>query len=220
MHDPMCVAFKVKYPIPKRVYASRNAPRWQLSRRRRTNPENLGEPVWPWWRPTGYNLHAFGHRWGWRTLATVWHVEPNGADAGEVCKHWRDGKPNHRWRWHVRHWRVQVKPWLSIRRRFDRCGECNRRMNKASRHGYMGGDAVYHRECIALRNLRHQRDDADAFIDHLFNAYRVSADLDIEDAVGRLSPHGATNIWRERYRMQKRLGWDHDKYGQFVRSTS
>lgn len=126
MHDPMVVAFKVPSPIPKRDrwqdkhhYKGR---RWGWTRRRRTNPENRGQPVYPWWRPAGWTFAAAGQVWRWRTLSTVWHVEPGGADAFTVCKH-----ASH-WKWHVHHWKIQVPPLQDLRARlFDRCEECGRK---------------------------------------------------------------------------------------------
>lgn len=221
MHDPMCVAFTARVPLPRRGWATKNAPRFGVERARYTNPSHAGVPIYPWWRPKGYSVHAFGKRWRWATFATIWHVEPRGADSGEVCKHWRDGKPDHRWRWHVRHWKVQVHPVLAVSRRFERCGECGRRMNKAVRFGYMSGDATYHRECMDLRHLRSQREDADAFIVHLFHGLRAALDLDEDEALTQVSrvPDPGWRLGRERRRLQQRLGWEINEAGKFVRSS-
>lgn len=92
MHDPMTVAHEVVLPIPVRRWrGNRTDPRWGVRRMRRTNPENLGEPVSPWWRPTGWRIFATGHRLGLYRAATIWHVEPGGRDSGEVCGHWVRG---------------------------------------------------------------------------------------------------------------------------------
>lgn len=123
MHDPLCVAFEVKLPIP-RVYLSRKhfaegrAPSFDtgIRRRRRTNDENLGQPIYPWWRAKGYEVFAFGAQWRWTSFLTIWHSEPGGRDSGDVCPHrikWEDhtGKVHYRrstaWRWHVHHWHIQ-----------------------------------------------------------------------------------------------------------------
>src|SRR4051812_42110753 len=114
MHDPMVVAHEVPSPIPHREsWLDRHlrGRRWGFVRSRRTNPENLGEPTYSWWRPCGYTLALAGRAYGLGTLATIWHVEPDGHDSGEVCKHWRrfpDGttEVTRAWRWHVHHWRI------------------------------------------------------------------------------------------------------------------
>lgn len=144
MHDPMAVAHEVPFPVPRRVKwreARHDGRRWGWTRRRRTSPENLGEPVYPWWRLDGWTFALGGRVYGWRRLATIWHVEPKGRDSGDVCKHYRsaDDTPpwkvrlfpwlrlipanpdpgvNHKafisdraWKWHVWHWRIQL-PWL------------------------------------------------------------------------------------------------------------
>lgn len=165
MHDPMVVAFEVPAPIPCRKKwrdARSGQPRWTPGRRRRTNEENLGEPVYRWYRPAGWEPKLAGRAFGLRTFATVWHVEPGGHDSGEVCKHWIDGKHSNAWRWHVHHWSIQVIPYRRVRNwLFQRCGECGRRFFwKDSRHGYMSSDTVYHDRCMTLRHVQYQLDDA------------------------------------------------------------
>jgi len=98
---------------------------------RRSNPENIGEPVYPWWRPKGYECVLAGYEIGLYQLAAIWHNEPRGADSGTHCKHYEtaaDGRITRSlngWRWHVHHWSVQVHPWQILRRwLFDRCGVC------------------------------------------------------------------------------------------------
>lgn len=109
MHDPMTVAFDIARPWPKRV-------RWGK------------------------------RRWYWPAVITIWHVEPGGRDSGDVCKHHRrwqepDGtwrsKPLRGWRWHVWHWRIQVRPLQALRRwALTRCEWCGGRSRK--------GDVVNH----------------------------------------------------------------------------
>lgn len=165
MHDPMVVAWEVPLPLPKRERwkdAKDGQKRWTFGRWRRTNPENLGEPVYPWYRPKAWQPRVFGRAFGMYTFATVWHVEPDGHDSGDICKHWIDGKHSNAWRWHIHHWSIRIHPYLRIKRWLrDRCGECGRRFFwKDSRHGYMGGDTVYHDHCMTLRHVRGQLDDA------------------------------------------------------------
>lgn len=76
----------------------------------------------------------------WPALVTVWHVEPGGRDAGEVCKHhtrYRDAdgvwkfKARNYWKFHVHHFRVQLHPVQKWRRRLlTRCEGCGGRSRK------------------------------------------------------------------------------------------
>ena len=135
--------------------------RWGVVRRRRTNPENRGEPTYPWWRLEGWTPVLAGRAFGARTLATIWHVEPGGRDAFEVC----DRRGN--WRWHVRHWKVQVHALQGLRARlFDRCEECGRKGRPNISHQWDGPRlgwwkfqsrrGLYHRECSSLVHVRSQ----------------------------------------------------------------
>lgn len=66
-----------------------------------------------------------GKRLWWPSLITIWHTEPDGRDAFEVCKH------SGRWRWHVHHWRIQVHPLQHLRRwALTRCTWCGGRSRK------------------------------------------------------------------------------------------
>jgi hypothetical protein len=108
-------------------------------------------------------------RFYWPALITVWHVEPGGRDAGEVCKHYRrtqnaDGKWTgvllHAWRWHVWHWRIQVHPFQRLRRRMlTRCAWCHGRSVKGDYvntshqwdgprgRWWRGEPGLYHSDC-------------------------------------------------------------------------
>lgn len=136
-----------------------DAPRWGVVVFRRTNTENLGERCYPWYKPSGYSVFIAGSRVRLTTLVEVWHDEPGGRDCGEVCK---DRHPRGvRWTIrHRKHLRWKLMPWLRLKRKFDRCEECHRRMWKATRFG-TGWDApgVLHYECSSLRHLRHARLD-------------------------------------------------------------
>lgn len=155
MHDPMTVAFSIPSPIPRRK-------RWRDAKdgktcikvRRRTNEENLGERVYPWWRLRGYELWVRGRSIGLNEAVCVWHVEPGDRDSGEVCKHrhkvadihpllrrtplvtktrWKDQNGDEWaytrfWLWHVRHWRVQIRLLGKLQRfLLERCEGCGRR---------------------------------------------------------------------------------------------
>lgn len=127
MHDPKVVVADIRLPIPKRARwkdAKNGQPRWTFGRRRRTNAENLGEPVYPWWRPNGYDPRIAGRAWQWRYFLTIWHNEPGGADSGTVCK--GRGK-----RWHLSHLSIQWHQKQALRRwlitRCEWCGGPSRR---------------------------------------------------------------------------------------------
>lgn len=161
MHDPSMLAFEIPAPwIRSKKWSHRpSAPRWGVVVRRRTNTANLGERVYRWYKPKGYEVFAAGRTLGLATLIEVWHDEPGGADSGTVCK---DRYPcGVRWTIrHRKHLRWRLMPYLHIKRRFERCEECHRRMWKATRFG-TGWDApgVLHYECSSLRHLRHERLD-------------------------------------------------------------
>lgn len=154
MHDPMAVAWDIPSPIARRErWRERGGKRWGFDVMRRTNPANLGQRVYRWWRPKGYTLRLAGRAYGLRTLATIWHVEPKGHDSGEICKHYIRGErwanyprwkarlnplikvldggewaADLRWKWHVHHWHIQIHPLQAWRARlFDRCALCGRK---------------------------------------------------------------------------------------------
>lgn len=166
MHDPMVVVFDTHLPIPVRKWKAKGETVWAFERRRRTNPENLGQPVYPWFRPAGYDVRAFGWRIGLADLATIWHNEPQDRDSGTVCKGMRGSNltlHNVRWAWrHRDHITISVRPYNRVRSwLYVRCAECGHRfLWKQARIGYMGGDSVYHDKCMSLRHTRGQLDDA------------------------------------------------------------
>lgn len=203
MHDPMVVGWDIPAPIPKREKyrdPRPGQPRWTLGRRRRTNPENLGEPVYAWYRPHGWEPKIAGRTFGLMRFATIWHVEPGGHDSGEICKHWVDGKHTNAWRWHIHHWHIQVIPHQRVERWLRaRCGECGRRFFwKDSRHGYMGGGAVYHDKCMTLRHVRGQLDDATKVLTFTANdteKWRVEYRLkNLEKAAAKVQPSDGTKM--------------------------
>lgn len=146
MHDPMVVAWDIKLPIPLRQKwleeINKTEARWTLGRRLRTNPENLGKPVYPWWNLNGYRPVVAGRIYNWYRFATVWHVEPDGRDSGTVCKHsirWQDedqkwhSKNAKSWKWHVHHWKIQIHFLQKLRRRLlTRCEYCGGRSTKTN----------------------------------------------------------------------------------------
>lgn len=162
MHDPLVVIWDVPLPMPRRIRwrDGRGERRWGFVVQCRTNPENLGERVYPWWRPIGYGLRLAGRAYGLYTVATIWHREPNGRDSGEVCKHLvRDSNGkfvrwSHAWKFHVWHWKVQVHALQHLRKwLFARCpGDAGQHQEAARRGGGMSpvfGSSVY-RLCIVI----------------------------------------------------------------------
>lgn len=77
----------------------------------------------PWPRRVNWSTR----KWYWPALITVWHVDPETDGTDNSC-----GWPNNRWwKFHVHHWRVQVQPWLKLRRRlFTRCEYCGEPFTK------------------------------------------------------------------------------------------
>jgi len=125
VHDPLVVAFEVRRPWPQRSRshdAVGGASRWML---------RLDSPFWI----------LAGRGWYWPSLVTVWHREPGGHDSGEVCRQYRKWQDEagggwhmdvlHAWRWHVRHWKIQVHTAQDLRRRLlTRCAWCGGRSRK------------------------------------------------------------------------------------------
>jgi hypothetical protein len=98
----------------------------------------------------------------------VWHNEPGGHDAFEVCGHapqrglarvvWTLRHARHL---HFRWWRyLNVKRWI-----VDRCDHCGHRFRwKEARHSYQSTDRVWHDVCMSLRHVRGQLDDLTGFV--------------------------------------------------------
>lgn len=230
MHDPMVVAFEVRLPFPIRQKwsdAKPGKPRW-ISRRRRTNEDHLGQPIYRWWRPAGYNWRLAGRSFRSARLATVWHNEPGGRDSFAVCqnKHQQaDGtwKYNRRWAWHVHHWSVQVHLWRRIKRfLFERCHLCGRHYPWGYApigHGFDSPHS-YHRECSSLVHMRRIRDHDNNLI------RRLATDLLLDELgetepelVSRLYKRGraSTPDWQMWYHFIGVMGYKPDDNGKMVK---
>lgn len=164
MHDPSFLAVEIHAPIPMYSRWKSRSARKGIKRplvRRRTNTENLGERVYPWWTLKGYEPRIGTWCFDWPTLIEVWHDEPNGADSGTVCGYGRSPADQRRrhavWLWqHRAHLRWKLIPYLRVKRWLtDRCEDCGRRFRwKEARFG-TGWDApgVLHDGCHRVRHL-------------------------------------------------------------------
>jgi len=229
MHDPLVVAHELVLPIPRRKWRAKG-PRWSFSRQRRTNKENLGEPVYRWWRPKGYELVVAGWYVGLYRLATIWHREPGDRDSGEVCKHWADGKPRRAWKWHVHHWRVQVHLLQGTRaRRFDRCALCGRKGRPNVSHQWNGAGVgwrkwrsrpgLFHSECSSLVQFRRTSVEDAQLIRWLVAGLAVEMDRPQAELVDRLTGShvpDSTMPFHARYRLTRMLGYERDDNYQLV----
>lgn len=80
----------------------------------------------PW--PDSYETSTGRRRRYWPGMITVWHREPGGHNWGTKCD--RRGH----WRWHVHHYRVQIRPLQHLRRwALTRCAWCGGRSRKHDR---------------------------------------------------------------------------------------
>ncbi len=202
MHDPMVVAFDIRRPWPTRraEKVRPGQPRWEVTIYRKHGRDHNGWNPRRWWRPGSWSpfVNAFGRRWYFPSLVTIWHVEPGGRDSGQVCKHWVDGKHRSRWRWHFWHWSIQVRPIQTLGRfLFERCIECGRRYP----YGYApvshswsepGGRwfrvqrRAYHHECSALVSLRSAAREHELIHYRALAALALEWDVPIEDVPRRL----------------------------------
>lgn len=161
MHDPLVVAFHIPNPLRIRRRAEYDYDP--------TVRNVLKQHRWHW-----FGTHAFvvaGKAFGFGELITVWHREPGGHDAGEVCKHWK-GKPgsrkiSHVWRFHVHHWSLQFHPWQRFRRwALTRCAWCGGRSRKGDvvnvshqwdgDHGpwWKGETGLFHHDCSTVARAK------------------------------------------------------------------
>lgn len=169
MHDPMVVAFEIRRPWPGRrpTRVRPGQPRWEWTIHRRYGRDHRGPNPRRWWRPGSWSpfVTVAGWRFYFPSLITIWHVEPGGRDSGTVCRHWSDGGPDNRWRWHVHHWKIQIPPLQHLRAMlFDRCEVCHRKGRPNIGHQWDSPGVgwrkwrsrpdLYHRECSELVHLR------------------------------------------------------------------
>lgn len=204
MHDPMVVLFEIHAPIPVRTWKQyKGGPRWVFRVRRRTNAENLGQRIYSWWRPKGYELVIAGRIPKMWDLATVWHVEPDGHDSGDVCGRHPRGRALILWTWrHRHHLKVTIRPKQKLARwLFQRCEHCGGKSRKGhevnrsrSWHGEpqrwgKSAKGLYHGECASIIHLKNGLAEANEAL----HAAAVSS-LDLE-----LRGMDSTKAWRVIY---------------------
>lgn len=176
MHDPDVVAFTIVRPWPQRsgMTAPRNGKRWAV-RLHHDHHEDCaangctGNPF-PWWKPRSYGRfwRLAGREYYWPALVTVWHREPGVRDALSTCQHRYQDKDggwhwSRGWRWHVRHWRLQLHPLQNLRRwALTRCAWCGGRSRKGDpvniSHSWdgprgrwwRGEPGLFHRDCSGI----------------------------------------------------------------------
>lgn len=214
MHDPMVVAFEIRRSLPQRQ-------RYGKLPTRRFEWKRHGS----WWKPGSWSpfMVAFGRSWYFPSMMTVWHVEPDGRDAFEVCK------SRGHWRWHVWHWRIQISLAQKVKRfLFERCIECGRRFPwgyAPVSHQWDGPSArwfhisrvAYHHECSGLVSLRRAREGDERLIRHLFAAYRLGADMGEPEALDRLTdPRNRSLEFLDARRLTLLLGYERNDHYELV----
>lgn len=138
MHDPMVETFTIRRPWPK------------VSRQTRKRKARFRGAFW----------YVAGVELYWPSLITVWHVEPDGQDAGAICK------PS-TWRRHPHHWRIQFHPWQHFRRwAFTRCTWCGGKSRKGDyvntgygwepdrkpAHWWQSERGLFHGDCLSVHH--------------------------------------------------------------------
>ena len=213
MHDPLVVAFEIRRPWPKRTSFGERVPekRWRIS-----------------W---GAFWTVAGRGWYWPSLVTVWHREPRSRDSGEVCKHyvrWQDengewqSKVIHRWRWHVHHWKIQIRPLQTLRRFvFERCQECGHRFpygyspvshqwDSPKRPFWAKDRGTYHFQCSSVIHFKRTQDYDKALIRHLADEILSRSGEDELTLVDRLTSIHSPLEFHLRRRLQAMLDYKRD----------
>jgi hypothetical protein len=153
MHDPMTVAFTIRYPwrdaptkhYPK-GYRQRFVTIWHVDPEKRGsddscdwfgNHRKLNPRERELWRALDDLFHTLGNRpfYPDTRLYSADYLENGGADTGVVAEAQRavlrwQARPRFRWhpRWHFWHWSVQVHPLQDFKRwAFTRCRLCRKR---------------------------------------------------------------------------------------------
>lgn len=103
--------------------------------------------AWSIRRPWPRRTRRGGSRWEWPEWVAVWHVEPGGADALRgPCK-------NKRWRLHIHHFKLSVRPWQNFKRmHLTRCAWCGGKSATGDvvNHTWGDGSGSYHSDCLSI----------------------------------------------------------------------
>jgi len=149
-------------------------------------------------------------RWSHLPLfVDVWHREPNGADAGRVCKNRK------RRRWHVHHWHIRVWPVFNLRRwLFARCDECGRKFPYNYAPMSNGADKLWHHECASLEHLRNRLGSTEESYVRVVRRLMSNLDWTDEDLLADLyrrpaKPDGY-GMMADCHLASKLLGWEFD----------
>lgn len=239
----MVVAFEIRRPWPTRSSMPyRKGPRWEWTIYRKHGRDHQGWNPRRWWRPGSWSpfVVAFGRRFFFPPLVTIWHVEPHGHDSGEVCKHRRqrrDGtwKYTTRWRWHVWHWHVQFGPVQRLKRfLLERCELCGRRYPwgyapvshqwDAPGSRWFGGlrqRRAYHHECSALGHVRQQVEGDERIIRQLVAALCLAWDKSEAEVIDQLTGHADDFApFHDRYRLTGMFGYERDGAYKLVKKAA
>jgi hypothetical protein len=213
MHDPLVVAFDIRRPWPKRSSSGRKSSkkRWRIG-----------------WRAF---WTVAGREWYWPSLVTIWHREPKGHDSGEVCRHyvrWQDengewhSKVVRRWRWHVHHWKIQIRPLQTLRRFiFERCEECGYRFpygyapishqwDSPKRRFWAKDRGTYHFQCSSLDQYRRLYSHVEELVRYLMLEVEVYSHEDEITILDRLTGVHCPLEFHLSYRLQKIMGYERD----------
>lgn len=240
MHDPMVVAHEVPSPLLDRKSwmereAAKRGKRWGWLISRRTNPENLGERTYPWWRPHGRKLVLAGRVYGLKNAITIWHVEPRGRDALDVCGGMRVNRRGKKvwrrsWRWHIHHWRIQVHYLGRLKRfLFERCKHCGRRFPwgyAPVSHQWDHDPAPwfkitaqsYHHECSSVVSYRRYVEQDTELVGKLLELMTLQTGKTEAELVESLTGHkNAAWEWYLRNRLQFLMGYERDDEYELVK---
>lgn len=169
MHSPEALAFSIRSPFPSmRRKIKDGNPKWKSPIR---HVRGLKFRFSPFMTLAGYEYY-------FDSWVDVWHIEPNGADSGTICKTkwYKDKQGNQRgrqtWKWHFWHYKVSWSLLYKWRRwLFTRCAECGGPSRKGnmvnhSDAGWYGAPRVplwcgeiklYHSECLSkVSKQRHE----------------------------------------------------------------
>ena len=245
MHDPKVVAHELVLPIPIRGWKHRDARkagdyRWGTRRRRRTNPENLGEPVFPWYRLTGWeSFRIAGESFRWCPLGTIWHNEPDGKDGLTVCRYRitdDDGKVvrfSSGWKWHVHHWSFQwffeqkARRWL-----FERCRECGLRYpwgyapvshswGEPKSRWFKVEVRSYHHKCSALVHARRKQAGVEQVVREVVGLLSADGGPNEAEIIGWLTGHDSPiTEWRHRYELERLFGYERDEAYELIKAAT